>query len=346
MKSERTQGRRLIIFSVIYFAVFSIVAVYGTFYDLEFDKIVFNPQSSYAILFEAFSPDVLYAMWGPAFTVLMLMFTRRSFAELLDNIAAPFGLKVKGKDSKAFKTFSKIATLLFIVAFFALSVVGYRKLVANFLKHFVSYSELIYYGISLVIACIFAFGFSKFKTETLRKLEYLSLCAIMTGILFKVFEELKYVTHRIRFREMVAYSNGILTDSGKSSASVKFLHSKLERDMIAGTDFSAYTPWYVVAKPTKIYSSANSFPSGHTFDSCMVFLTYAICTAFDKLKKCAPVMLASSFIYVFATAFSRLVAGAHYLTDVAFGAIIGYAAFLVFYVLIKKVKSKIEGDKI
>jgi membrane-associated phospholipid phosphatase len=42
-------------------------------------------------------------------------------------------------------------------------------------------------------------------------------------------------------------------------------------------------------------------------------------------------MLLISFVYVALMGYSRMIAGAHYLTDVVGGAIIGYTLFLIVY---------------
>lgn len=342
MKEKSKERNSLIVFSVLYFTVFAVLAAVGTVYDLALDKAVFNPQSNYAVYFEAFSPAVLYGMWGPACTVIMLVLARLGCGGIFDGIAHAFNLKIKNRDTKAFAVFDRIITAVLVIVLFAVSVVGYRKLTANTLKHFVTWSEVVYYSISAVVAVVFALLFSRLKTNTLKKLGYISVAAVLFGAVLKGFEELKTVTHRVRFREMVAYSNGIVAENGKSTASVKMLHSKLEREMIYNTDFAAFRPWYVISENFGIYGHCDSFPSGHTFDSCAVFFVYALTSAFDKTKKYASAALVFSFIYVFATAFSRLVAGAHYLTDVAFGAILGYAAFLLFYVVMKKVQKRLD----
>lgn len=339
MKEKCKEKRTLLVFSVIYFIVFIFLSAVGTVYDLQIDKTVFNPQSGYAVLLEAFSPAVLYGMWGPAFTVIMLLLSRLGAGGVIDETANAFGLKIKNRSTKAFSVLERAMTYVLIFALFALSVVGYRKLTANTLKHFVSWSEVVYYSISAVIAVAFALLFSRLKTQTLKKLGLLSAAAVLFGLVLKGFEELKPLTNRVRFREMVAYSNSILDENGKSTASVKMLHSKLERAMIDNTDFTAFRPWYIISEDFGFYGHCDSFPSGHTFSSCAVFLVYALANAFEKAKKYAPAVLTFSFVYVFAVAFSRLVAGAHYLTDVAFGAIIGYGVFLLSYVLMKKIQS-------
>ncbi|MGN1418729.1 MAG: phosphatase PAP2 family protein [Acutalibacteraceae bacterium] len=43
---------------------------------------------------------------------------------------------------------------------------------------------------------------------------------------------------------------------------------------------------------------------------------------------------------------SRMIAGAHYLTDVVFGAIVGYTAVLAVSLVLRKAQERIESRKI
>ena len=50
-------------------------------------------------------------------------------------------------------------------------------------------------------------------------------------------------------------------------------------------------------------------------------------------KRSLSLIIISVFIYVGIVGFSRIIAGAHYLTDVAGACIIGYTLFLVVYTI-------------
>jgi membrane-associated phospholipid phosphatase len=153
----------------------------------------------------------------------------------------------------------------------------------------------------------------------------------LLGIFYKIVESCKGITNRVRFREMVAATNGFYNDKGLSHGTLDGFSSRLTSDMKNGTDFSAFTPWFKKGDDMGVYSHADSFPSGHTTYSCTIFLSVLFCNAFDKLKKFAPAMLLISFVYVALMGYSRMIAGAHYLTDVVGGAIIGYTLFLIVY---------------
>lgn len=323
----------LIIFSAVFYALAVGFMIYGTTNDLQVDMAVFNPQSAYAIGFEAFGLVVSWGMWGPIFTVLFL--TAHDLNGCLDILGKLFPfVKPVNTENKKLALLNKSVKLFWQILFFVLCVIGWKKVIENVSKKFFDISQLMYFIICAVVSVLAILLFSRLKKETLSKLEYLALAGLLLGLLYKAIESCKTITERVRFREMVAASNNILNDDGLSAGKLSALHSPLSSDMVQKSDFSAFTKWYHMGNGScGIYSHTDSFPSGHTFSSCAVFLSALFCSAFEKLKKYSNVLFIFSGVYVAAMAFSRLVAGAHYLTDVASGAIIGYSLFLfVLYV--------------
>lgn len=329
---SKKQIRTVGIFSAIFYIAAIALMIVGTINDLAIDKALFDPNNKIAIGFEAFGQFVYWGMWGPIFSVLFL--TRHSFNECLEIIGRliPFIKPIKeGKLSSFLNTLTK---LIWGIAFFVLAIVGYKKLIENVLNDFVSLPQLAYFAICAVVSVISILLFSKVDKKTLNKLEGIALAGVLLGICYKVVEECKTITHRIRFREMVAYSNGIMHEDGdklQSFGELENLKSHLSRDMVENTDFSPFTKWYQKGEALDYYDHRNSFPSGHTTYSCAIFLLAILCTAFDKLKKLAPFALLISFCYVGAMGYYRMVAGAHYLTDVTSAAIIGYTLFLLVF---------------
>lgn len=328
----------LIIISLVFYIVCAILMIIGTKFDLEINKSLFNPESKFAIDFELFSQFVYWGMWGPLATVLFLnSHTLNECLSIIGNIF-PFIHTVKNTQSKAYKFFNIIVISVSKLGFFVMAVVGWKKLIENIMNDFVELSQATYFTICIVVSWIGIFLFSRINKETLKKLELLALAGVLLGIFYKICEELKEVTGRIRFREMVAYSNDILREKKSTGALVSNgqldgFKTRLNADMISTTDFSAFTPWYKIAPMYDYYDHPNSFPSGHTTYSCTFLLSYLFLNAFDKLKKYAPLALIISVIYSLIVGLSRLIAGAHYLTDVAGACIIGYTLFLVVYTI-------------
>ena len=327
-------NKNLLILSVCWYVIFIALMVIGTVNDVAVGKAVFNPESSLARLAENFGQFVYWGMWGPAFTVILLR------EHDLNEICGICKIKTD-PDSKAFKTLNTIVKIIYKIAFFVLAVVGWKKLIENVTKNILqnagqeNLNQAVYFIISAAVAVIGILFFRKINKDALKKLELAAFSGVALGICYKIIEELKPLTERVRFREMVAYSNGFLNEKGLSEGK----YSPLTSEMANTTDFSAFTPWYKKGDAMGIYSRADSFPSGHTTYSCTLLLSYIFCRLFDKLKKAAPFMLAVSFVYVALMGYMRMVAGAHYLTDVAAAAIIGYTVFLIINALYNKINN-------
>ena len=89
-------------------------------------------------------------------------------------------------------------------------------------------------------------------------------------------------------------------------------------------DLSLYTPWYKI-NGSQAFDGlpgdcCKSFPSGHTFSAGMVFLLLCLPDLFDFAKKkwFQVILWVVSISYTLTVGVSRIVAGAHYLTDVVF----------------------------
>lgn len=327
MESKKQKG--IFVFSIIFYLIAIGLMIAGSLYDLQIDKALFNPESKFAIGFETIGLFVYWGMWGPLFTVLFL--TRHNLNECLDMLGRvfPFIKTVKDTQTKAYKFFNFVVQAIWTLGFFVLTDVGWKKLIENVLKNFVDLSQGAYFGICAAVSVISILIFSRIDKKTLNKLESLALAGVLFGILLKLVDIPKDIFHRVRFREMVAASNGIFNEKGLSQGALDGMHTSLNRGMMDGTDFSAFTNWYKIGDDRGIYAHPSSFPSGHTASSCTLFLSVLFCNAFDKLKKAAPFALAVSVIYVAVMGFSRMVAGAHYLTDVAGGAILAYTLFII-----------------
>lgn len=340
MQSSVKKNKTLLVFSAFFYAISVILMIIGTVFDLQISKTVFDPQSGFALSFEAFGLFVYWGMWGPIFAVLFL--TSHNLNECLEIIGKvfPFIHPVKNVQTNTYKFFNTAVTVFFKVLFFVLGVIGWKKLVENVLKHIFDLSQIFYFAVCAVITALAILAFSRIKKETLYKLEALALAGVLFGIFLKLIEYSKQITGRIRFREMVAASNGFFDDEGLSFGKTKNLATRLDKSMVSATDFSAFAPWYKICKDSGIYSHADSFPSGHTSCSCALFLSVLFCNAFEKLKKFAPLAAVFSAFYVLIMGFSRLVAGAHYLTDVAGAVIIAYTLFLAVNFIYSKFISK------
>ncbi|MGN0521810.1 MAG: phosphatase PAP2 family protein [Eubacterium sp.] len=155
----------------------------------------------------------------------------------------------------------------------------------------------IIWGIGFGLTVLFTGSFITIKPENKKVLRILAVIgiAVMAVQLLSV-EGLKYLWGRVRFR-----------------------------DLIAEGSYDKFTPWYVING----INGNKSFPSGHTAGAGMSYLMMLLPLAFDKLKDKKAACFAIPFIYTSVVAVTRLMMGAHYLSDVTAGGIISFSLVLI-----------------
>lgn len=330
---QKSVNKSLVVFSIVFYITAIGLMIAGSFNDLQITVNLYNPQSLFARIWESFGPFTYWGIWGPAFTIIFLC--RRDLNESLSviNKLVPSINSVENTEHKAYKFFNIILKVITTLGFFVLAVIGWKKIIENVIKNILlmsgkeDMSQAFYFIVCTIFTAIVIFLCSKIDKNKLRKIEALALAGVLFGIFLKIIELFKPVTSRVRVREMIAYSNGFFNENGMSEGK----YSPLTKEMAAGTDYSAFTNWYKMGDDMGIYNRADSFPSGHTSCACAAFLLYLLSITYDKLKKFAPFALITAFAYVIVVGFSRMIAGAHYLTDVAGAAIIAYSMFLIVY---------------
>lgn len=324
-KNTRKKQLPYIIFIVIYFLFFGALLAVGSVYDLEIEKNLFNPQNSFAKFFEIWGEVPRFAMWAPAATVLL--FTRHNLADCLEIIhkILPFipCLSEEAKTKKPYIVLNKIVNIVEIIGFTVLAILGWDKVIRNVGKYYVDLSKGIWYLISAVVALIVFAIFTKIPKRILNKLEPLALAGILMGILFMFEAPIKSIANRARFREIVAYSAGI--EDPKSIA--------INSSLIDRANFDYYTNWYQKGFGGEVINSfeleGTSCPSGHVISGCFIFLSAVFCNTFKKLKKLTIPACIVSFVYVGTLGFTRILRGAHFLSDIALGAMVGMIFFLI-----------------
>jgi membrane-associated phospholipid phosphatase len=109
-------------------------------------------------------------------------------------------------------------------------------------------------------------------------------------------------------------------------------------------DFSYYTPWYQISHAKSlgldlISDSFKSFPSGHTFSTGVIYVLFALPSLFDNLntKKNRAIIYGTSIFIVGLVAIFRIIAGAHFLSDVLIGGTLAYVGARFFtYLFIER----------
>lgn len=155
----------------------------------------------------------------------------------------------------------------------------------------------ILYGIGFGAVCLFVgryINIPKKESEILRKLAVLGI--IVMFVQLSVVEGMKYLWGRVRFR-----------------------------DLLADGSFDAFTPWYKING----INGNKSFPSGHTAGAAMSYLMMLLPFASKKWDRKRALCFIIPFIYSSVVAYTRLVMGAHYLSDVAMGGIISFTIIII-----------------
>lgn len=334
MKSK--QNRIYIAFVVFYLSFFAILVAIGSFYDLKINQELFNPVNPIAKCFEIWGEVPRFAMWAPAATVLLL--TRHNLAECLEiiNRLFPFipKLSENAVKSRVYTFFNFVVNTLEIIGFTVLAVLGWDKLIRNVGKYYVDLSKTVWYIISAVVAVIFIAICSRIPKRILNRLEPLALMGILIGIFFCFESPIKSNANRVRFREMVAFSNGI--EDARAA--------EVTNALVGSSDFSLFSNWYQKGNGGAILNGfelgGGSCPSGHVISGCFSLLFPLLVNRFERTKKFTVPACIISFIYIAFLGFTRMVRGAHFLSDIALGAIVGMVFFLIAYGALRFLEKK------
>lgn len=107
------------------------------------------------------------------------------------------------------------------------------------------------------------------------------------------------------------------------------------RDLVVMGNTDAFTPWYL---PQGWGSANNSFPSGHTTSACNIFVFVVLFDYSKKYFRFRYLAYALGTLFVLLTALSRIVADAHYLSDVVVGGAVSYGIYYFFKTIFFKNK--------
>ncbi len=186
-----------------------------------------------------------------------------------------------------------------VISLFILEYYFYKMLVGLMTKAWIVY----------VISAILSIAFTKcillsvkrFKPETLQRLVIFFIFALAVVVLSTlIVKVIKLFWGRVRFMEMEA-----------------------DMDYL----YSAFTPWY---KPNGIsISGHHSFPSGHTASAACMLVFAALPEVFPQWKSKQPWLFFVAMMYTIIVAFSRLIIGAHFLSDVVVGFLITFLCYAV-----------------
>ena len=183
-------------------------------------------------------------------------------------------------------------------------------------------------------------SFKYIKKETmsqmLRWAMATGLTIIVTTILFEFVLKNAFVRERYRFIfALEQYDSVVYNGQTQPMTGAQF----------SDYFFGGYKPWYALASThlpdKKIYfmykEAIRSFPSGHTCSAttgllCLFMLPLTV-KACNTYKTKMSIWSICSVLWA-VVALGRMVAGAHYLSDVLFGTLLGVAFLIVFYIVV------------
>lgn len=203
------------------------------------------------------------------------------------------------------KTFQKIFAL--IVNIGGSAYLGYY-LGKYFFNNQFKMPFSIIFGIGIGICILYAISFIKIPENIIpiiRKIAFWGIIIMFVQI--SAIEGLKYLWGRVRFR-----------------------------DLLAAGSYEQFTPWYQING----INGNKSFPSGHTAGAGMSYMMMFFPFLSEKWNKKYPLCFIIPCIYTSIVAFTRLVMGAHYLSDVTAGGIVSFSIVLIFIHIYEKSKHK------
>ncbi len=210
---------------------------------------------------------------------------------------------------------------LIFTALAACGFVGGMIGVKEIIENATGFAMIIFILIELLIACgLFLFVYMTCDTRNPAKLRRTALFILFTVLITTaVVVFIKIPWGRPRYRSIIAVSN-------------------LE-----------YQPWYQIGKSARDafegvldHDEFKSFPSGHTASAAYILTLIALKNVIPVLKDQERLLMIIGFAWVILTAVARIVAGAHFLTDVTFGFMISFTIMILLgkYLKIDRRKKK------
>ncbi|MBR3738342.1 MAG: phosphatase PAP2 family protein [Eubacterium sp.] len=331
--------KKQIIFCVsFYFVFFAILMAIGTFCDLEINKAVFDYENSFGVFLGRWGMHPMYIL--PTIAYSMLIAAYHPIDEAFDIAISVFPFFKYLKNNKI----THFICFVLLHALYAFFVYEAFKSSNDFLNNVMSITngynlqDLLINGgwskapavimwtvLRIAFVLIFIIFFAKLDKKYKKALEFMAIAGLAVYYGSDIINVLKAHFHRIRFREMVAYSNGLVNEDGWSSRG----GNTLLKEWVKTTDFSAFDRWYRIGNDMGVYSDATSFPSGHTSAAAVSMLLPPLFVKCKALNKYFVPAFFTGFAYTLSVGISRLFRGAHYLTDISSAAIIIFAMILV-----------------
>ena len=269
--------------------------VLGSFFDYTINNAIYSPNNGFGIFMSAFAPILGYAILA----ILCGLFHRAAIKE---------------------------ETMWLKIVFFLLSIGGMIPTILISAGHVTSVNayncpeyKWLWIIIEIVIYCgFFVLGDFFGKSNTSKPILWASL--VFAGLviidLVPVGQIIKNLVRRPRFRICVDNSYGI---------QVSFINWWEPGNEL----YNSLVPTYESIIPS-FSEHFKSFPSGHTgVAAILIFGLPFLSNIVPKLKDKENLLFAIGMAYTVLMGFSRMLIGAHYLSDVSFGALINIICMII-----------------
>ncbi len=308
----------------LFVVVFAVLVVVASFFDLQISRLLtkhslsageYISHNAYALFIEALGSCPFYMMLVVAACITFWAAQRKggkwNIAAVAAGAVAVVGFYLFFSDLFAY-------TAEYLGAQIGIDYVLKLKELSS--AWYIRAIDLVLALVSTLAALLL---WRRIPADTNKKMVWWALAIVCTMAFYLIVHFVKGPVGRVRYRAMNLMNN-----------------------------FDYYTPWYVingkrvmiaadsgwtiVAKADGVVAAVasdacKSFPSGHTYSAAMVYSLLALPYVSDKCnKKGVKITLwCVTVAYTALVAIGRIVAGAHFMSDVVFGGTIAFAASML-----------------
>ena len=286
-------------------AVLIATFIIGSFFDYQISTALFSKNNGFGLFFAAFGEWPGYAMLA-----------------FLGGYTAMLAFKFYRKNLGGISLIGA-GVVAFGCASFFLGKAVFSINAYNMPEKTLFPGLLVGAGLMIPPLCAGLFFGNKVHNKELWKISFFVLLSIAISI--GIITVVKRIPHRPRFR------------------------------LVTANDEIDFHPWFSICKEYDHYvkdlgidkEEFKSFPSGHVGISSAMFLSVYIPMLLEmkKPEKLKNIFFFVSCAYILLLAYTRILVGAHYLSDVSAGGIISLAIFLVLIFLLDKHAKKFEEEQ-
>lgn len=307
MNNIRTNKLYIWIAIALFAVIFAALLTVATLFDLDISKIMtknslpegnYFSTSGFGLFFEAVGSAPIYIMGSIVGVILFWWGIRK------DNLSLRVILTIAG----AVAVF--VGLYLFINDIF--KYIGEHMHDEEYMSK--GYVQCCILLLTLINAVLLTLTWKNVKKETNDKLIVWVLVIIGVLVCYLIIHFVKGPVGRMRYRAM-NYSEEY--------------------------GFEYFTRWYVVngernlvpvAHGVEISDSCKSFPSGHTYSAGVVYTLVCLPDLLEKWNKkwIKAVIYSGTAVFTGIVAISRIVVGAHFMSDVLFGGTLSFLACMLF----------------